>query len=143
MNLNVGRAVLAGIIATAVMTVVSVVVTPTMGMPKMNPAEMLAGRMGGNMALGWTAHFMIGTTLALIYAAVAAAFPGPPPVRGALYGVAPWLLAQVAVMPMMGMGFFSGSMTMAGGSLAGHLIYGATVGAVYGAPAARARTSTA
>ena len=43
-----------------------------------------------------------------------------------------FLLAQVAVMPMMGMPLFSGSTPMALGSLVGHLIYGATVGAVYG-----------
>jgi hypothetical protein len=40
----------------------------------------------------------------------------------------------VVVMPMMGMGLFSGSMVMAGGSLIGHLLYGAVVGAVYGKP---------
>ena len=44
-------------------------VAPMMGLPAMNPAAMLAGAMGGSMALGWTEHLMIGTILALIYAA--------------------------------------------------------------------------
>lgn len=132
MNIAYGRAVLAGIAGTAVMTIVAAWVAPMMGMPPMNPAEMLAGSMGGSLALGWIAHFMIGTILALIYAAVAPALPGPPAARGALYGIAPFLVAQIVVMPMMGMPFFSGSMVMAMGSLIGHLIYGAIVGAVYG-----------
>jgi hypothetical protein len=35
---------------------------------------------------------------------------------------------------MMGMPVFSGSAAMAMGSLIGHLVYGAVVGAIYGAP---------
>jgi hypothetical protein len=50
-------------------------------------------------------------------------------------------MAQVVVMPMMGMPVFSGSAPMAMGSLIGHVIYGAVVGAIYGdaspAPASR------
>jgi hypothetical protein len=41
---------------------------------------------------------------------------------------------------MMGMPLFSGSMVMAMGSLIGHLVYGAVVGAVYGPVQARAMT---
>lgn len=58
--------------------------------------------------------------------------PGPPALKGALYGIAPFLLAQIVVMPMMGMPLFSGSAAMAIGSLIGHLVYGAVVGAIYG-----------
>lgn len=132
MKIDYGRAVVAGIAGTVVMTVVGAWIAPMMGMPPMNPAEMLAGAMGGLLVLGWIAHFMIGTVLALIYAAVAPALPGPPAARGALYAIAPFLVAQIVVMPMMGMPLFSGSVVMAMGSLVGHLIYGAVVGAVYG-----------
>lgn len=84
------------------------------------------------LALGWVAHFMIGTILAIIYAMVADKILGPPAARGAIYSVAPFLVAQIVVMPMMGMPLFSGSAIMAMGSLIGHLIYGGVVGAVYG-----------
>ena len=57
---------------------------------------------------------------------------GPPALRGALYGLAPFLVAQIVVIPMMGMPVFSGSVAMAMGSLIGHLIYGGIVGAIYG-----------
>lgn len=70
--------------------------------------------------------------LALSYAIVAPALQGAPRLRGALYGLAPWLLTQVAVLPMMGMPVFSGSFVLAAGSLLGHLVYGAVLGSIYG-----------
>jgi uncharacterized membrane protein YagU involved in acid resistance len=136
MNINFGRAALAGIIGTVMMTVVGLYAAPLMGIPAMNPADMLADQMGGNAVLGWIGHFMIGVIFAEVYAVVAGSLPGPVVVRGALFALAPWLLAQVVVMPMMGMGLFSGDMTMAMGSLIGHIIYGGVVGATYGEPPA-------
>ena len=132
MQRNWTRAVIAGVVGTLVMTAVGVWLAPMMGIPRMNPAEMLAGPMGGNIALGWAAHLMIGVILAVGYAIVSPSLVGPPAIRGAIYGIAPWLVAQVAVMPLMGMPVFSGSVVLAMGSLLGHLIYGAVVGAVYG-----------
>ena len=84
MNVNLGRAVAGGFAGAASMTVVGLRAAPMMGMPAMNPAAMLAGAMGGSMASGWIAHFMIGTVLALIHAAVAPFLVGPPVFRGAL-----------------------------------------------------------
>ena len=133
MNVNISRALVAGMVGTAVMTVVGLYLAPMMGMPPMNPAEMLAGAMGGSTMLGWLSHFMIGVVLAAGYAVVGSVLPGPAIVRGALYGIGPFLLAQIAVMPMMGMPIFSGSVTLAMGSLVGHLIYGGVVGGIYGA----------
>ncbi len=134
MNVNFGRAALAGVIGAAIMTVVGLYAAPLMGIPAMNPADMLADQMGGNAVVGWIAHLMIGVIFAGAYAVVAGSLPGPVVVRGALFALAPWLLAQIAVMPMMGMGFFSGAMNLAMGSLIGHIIYGGVVGAVYGQP---------
>ncbi len=132
MHIKTGRAIIAGLIGTLIMTAVGLWIAPLMGMPAMNPAEMLAGQMGGVLLLGWLAHLMIGTVLAIIYAVVAPWLAGPPVLRGALYGIAPFLLAQIVVIPMMGMPLFSGSVVLAMGSLIGHLVYGAVVGAVYG-----------
>jgi uncharacterized membrane protein YagU involved in acid resistance len=134
MQLHTIRAVTSGLAGTAAMTAV-LLMAPAMGMPPMDIGKMLASRMGGIVALGWSAHFVIGVILAVIYAAAfARILPGPAMARGALYGLLPWLAAQLVVMPMMGMGLFSGSMAMAGGSLMGHLVYGAGVGLIYGLP---------
>lgn len=131
MNLNLGSAIVAGLAATAAMTVL-MLMAPMMGMPPMNIGAMLGSVMGGSIILGWVAHFMIGVVLALGYAAIfASKLPGAPAVRGALYSLLPWLMAQVIVMPMMGMGLFSGSMVAAGGSLMGHIVYGIVLGALY------------
>lgn len=132
MNIDFGRAVIGGLIGTAVMTIVGLFVAPLMGLPPMNPADMLAGAMGGNLVLGWGGHLMIGIVLALVYAQVASILPGPGVVRGATYSIAPFLMAQLVVMPMMGMPVFSGSATMAMGSLVGHIVYGVVLGGIYG-----------
>lgn len=131
-KINIVKAIVAGVVGTVALTVVATVGAPMMGLPKMDIPGMLASTMGGSIALGWAAHFMVGTVLAIGYALVQSKLPGPVIIKGALYGLAPWLVAQVMVMPLMGLGLFSGSLALAGGSLIGHLIYGAVVGLVYG-----------
>jgi uncharacterized membrane protein YagU involved in acid resistance len=133
---NLPKAVGAGIAGTIVMTIMTMV-APMMGMPEMNIPAMLADFMGFPVVVGWLAHFMIGTVLALIYVyAFIGKLPGTPWLKGALYGLAPWLLAQVMVNPMMGAGVFAvntpAPMMMVIGSLIGHIVYGSVVGLVYG-----------
>lgn len=133
MRLNYTKVIGAGIAGTLAMTAMGVWIAPMMGIGKMNPADMLATQMGGNAILGWMGHLMIGIVLALIYAAVAASrLPGPPAVRGAVFALAPWLMAQLVVMPMMGMPLFSGSAMLAGGSMIGHVLYGLVIGSMIG-----------
>jgi len=131
---NVPRAALAGLVGTAAMTML-MLLAPKMGMPPMNIAAMLGSVMGGSVVVGWAAHIMIGIVLALSYALLfATRIPGAPAVRGAIFSLLPWLMAQLVVMPLMGMGLFSGSMLAAGGSLMGHLVFGVVVGQIYGVP---------
>ncbi len=144
--INWGRAVLAGLVGTAVMTIVAMMAGPLMGI-EMDVPKMLSGFMHTPITVGWLAHFMIGTILALIYAAfVIDRLPGAPWARGALYGLAPFFLAQIAVMPIMGMGFFTinapNTIMLVMGSLIGHLVYGATVGAIYSESSAPAVSLT-
>jgi len=64
--------------------------------------------------------------------------PGAPWVKGLLWGLILWLMAQVVVVPMMGGGIFSsrmGGMAAAMGSLIGHSIYGLALGFWAGEPA--------
>jgi uncharacterized membrane protein YagU involved in acid resistance len=134
-RLNWTRGIVGGLVGTAVMTGL-MMMAPAMGLPPMNIGAMLGSVMGGSVILGWVAHFAMGTVLALVYAALfAPRLPGPGFVRGALYGLAPWLVAQLVVMPMMGAGVFGGSFGTAFGSLMGHLVYGAVVGSIYGTSA--------
>lgn len=132
-NLNIGRSILAGLAGTAVMTML-MLAAPLMGMPKMPIGEMLGSFLRIGAVAGWGVHVLIGLTLALIYAGVAAAIlPGAPALRGAIYGFAVFLAAQLVVTPTMGGGVFSGGdVRMIMGSLLGHLVYGGLVGAIYG-----------
>jgi len=137
-QLNWTRIIVGGLVATAVMTVL-MLMAPAMGLPPMNIGAMLGSVMGGSLFLGWMAHFVIGTMLAIIYAALfASRLPGPGFVRGALYGLVPWIAAQLVVMPMMGAGLFGGSFGAGFGSLMGHLVYGAVMGGIYGEAEVRA-----
>ncbi|HET9066352.1 MAG TPA: DUF6789 family protein [Gemmatimonadales bacterium] len=81
-------------------------------------------------------NFTIGAILAVIYAFLAESrLPGPPAARGAIFAVAPWLIAMVVMMPLMGMPLFGGGAAPAMGSLIGHLVYGAVMGGIIGTPA--------
>ncbi len=131
-RLNWTRIIFGGLVATTVMTVL-MLMAPAMGLPPMNVGAMLGSVMGGSLFLGWMAHFVIGTMLAIIYATLfAARLPGPGFLRGAPYGLAPWIVAQLVIMPMMGAGVFGGSFGAGFGSLMGHLVYGAVLGGIYG-----------
>lgn len=130
--MKLGRAVEAGLAGTAVMTML-MVVAPLMGLPPMPLGAMLGKFLGIGTTLGWAMHVMIGVALAGGYALfLAERLPGAPAVRGMMFGLLPFLMAQVAVMPMMGGAIFSGGdVKTIAGSLMGHLVYGALVGIVY------------
>jgi hypothetical protein len=131
------KAILGGIAGTAVITMMMYFIAPMMLGRSMDIAAMLGGMMGNNWALGMAAHWMIGVIIfPLVYAFVIYRFlPGAPTVRGVVWGIALWLIAQAMVMPMMGAGFFSaaaGGMMAAVASLLGHILYGGALGVIAG-----------
>ena len=136
---SIQSALIAGLIATAAMTAFTFM-APLMGF-EMNIPQMLAGTMGAPIIVGWIAHFMIGEILAINFALIFLKRTNRTSTlkSGALFGLIPWFIAQVMVMPMMSIlggssyfvGFFSGSIIIALASLVGHLIYGSTLGVIY------------
>lgn len=121
-----------GLIATSAMTVL-MLIAPMVGMPKMLIGKMLAAFMHLPVAAGWFMHFVIGTILASMFILVwKKRLPGSAFVKGMLFSLIPFFMAQIAVMPMMGAGFFSMNtpvpMMMVSGNLIGHLLYGAVLG---------------
>jgi uncharacterized membrane protein YagU involved in acid resistance len=136
MGSQFGKSVVAGLAATAAMSVM-MIMAPFMGMPEMNIGKMLGGFMGVPSFVGWVAHVMIGIVLALGYGVFfVQRLPGSALVRGILYGLIPWFMMQILVNPMMGAGFFASKtpapLMMVMGSLVGHMVYGAVLGATYG-----------
>jgi uncharacterized membrane protein YagU involved in acid resistance len=141
MHPNVSRAIAGGFAGTLAMTLVMYGVAPMMGL-HMDIAAMLGSVLGGSWTAGLIMHFVNGS---LIFPAVFTfvlynRLPGSPTAKGTVWGVALWLMMQLIVMPMMGAGVFSsniGGMMAAAGALVGHLLYGAALGAIAGAPQAR------
>ena len=137
MERNIGKGILAGLIATGVMTMI-MYLAPMMGMPKMDIAGMLSGMMGLPWIVGMVIHFMNGAIIfPLIYVFVLyKVLPGNGLVRGIVWGLILFVIAQVMVMPMAGMGFFSSAspqqMLMVMGSMMGHVVYGAILGVIFG-----------
>jgi uncharacterized membrane protein YagU involved in acid resistance len=140
--MNPARAAAAGLIATAVMTAL-LLVEPSVGLPKIAMGQVLSTALGLASAhlatgagLGWLLHFLIGMLLALIYAAYFEhRLPGGPLMRGLLYGVLVFVVAQLLFMPLVGGGVFShGDPELLTGSLIAHLVYGGLVGWIYAGP---------
>ncbi len=141
------KAVIAGLWGTLAMTMV-ILMAPAMGMPPMPVGKMLANFMGIPEFIGWAAHVMIGIVLALIYANVfVTRLPGKPWVRGATFGLIPWLVMQAMLNPMMGAGFFAyntpAPVLIVLGSMMGHLIFGVVVGAFFGSGLLQSQTAPA
>ncbi len=135
-NAHLSKAIFAGILGTVGMTLF-MMMGNMMGI-QMNVPKMLASMFGGNLIIGWSMHFMVGTILAIGYEYffIKIIKINNPLIRGAVYGILPWFMAQVMVMPMMAImngmsyfdGFFSGSILMASASLMAHFVYGIVVG---------------
>jgi len=136
MKPNVGRAVIGGFVGTFAITFLMYAGGPMMGLPKMDIAAMLGGMLG-NWGMGMIMHILNGVIIfPAIYAFVLFAYlPGSPALKGILWGVILWVMAQLVVMPMMGAGVFGlrmGGILPAFGSLMGHVVYGALLGWIAG-----------
>ena len=132
MNSKISKSILAGVIGTALMSLV-MFVAPMMGIPKMSPPNILAGMTGMPIIAGWVMHFMIGIIFAFAYTYLFA-----PKVKisnlffkGAVFGFVVFIFAQImlAIMGvMLPMPKMEGSiMLIMTGSVIGHVIYGMAV----------------
>lgn len=132
MNNQFSKSVVAGIIGTAIMSMI-MFVAPMMGFPKMSPPALLSGMLGVSMMIGWVMHFMIGIMFALAYT-----FFFVPNVKwsnvylkGAVFGLLAFIFAQIAIAilgKIFPMPEAEGSMVMMMiGSIMGHVIFGIAV----------------
>lgn len=134
---------LAGVVATIVLTLI-MVIGGAMGMPKMSPPNMLAGIMGVPVIIGWVLHFMIGIIFAAGYVFLFNNWLrkiNPNILRGALYGMIVFVVAQMAI-PLMVTIFRSGNMPaqegskvlMVIGSAMGHILFGMVIALIVKSP---------
>lgn len=132
---NIVPGMIAGFLATLVLSVLMMLKSMMGVMPNLDVAMMLGQMMGAPTSMGWIAHFVIGTVVwgagfAVLYGSI----PGGSAVmKGIVFGIGAWLLMMIVVMPMAGAGLFGMNMGMMAPvmTLVLHIIFGAVLGAVY------------
>ena len=141
MKPNIGKAILGGFVGTVLLTLMTQFAAPIITGQKMDMAAKLGDMTGTGRLMGMIMHFFVGSVVfALIYVLVLfRLLPGAPWIKGLICGVIFWLGLEIAMMPMIGGGLFSshiGGMKVVAPALFAHLVYGATLGGIAGAPPA-------
>lgn len=133
---NISAGLVAGFIATVVLSAMMVIKGMMGLMPELDVAAMIGMMMGASVTVGWIVHFMIGTIawgggFALLYDQIPG---GNAAVKGIVFGVAAWLGMMILVMPMAGAGLFGMSLGIMAPimTLVLHILFGAVLGGVYG-----------
>ncbi|MDE1939789.1 MAG: hypothetical protein KGI68_12270 [Alphaproteobacteria bacterium] len=132
-----GKGIIAGFAATSVLSAFMVMKQMMGMMPLLDVIAMLTAMVGATSPLvGWAMHFMIGSVcLGGLFASIQDHLPGRGTIaRGIVFGIGAWLFMMLAVMPMAGAGLFGLSLGIAAPvmTLMLHIVFGATLGAVYG-----------
>src|SRR5215467_7319766 len=132
----IGRGIVAGFVATVVLSAM-MVMKQSMGiMPELNPIAMIAEMAGARSPLvGWIGHFVIGSVFwGAGFAIVSPYLPGPYWLRGSIFAAGAWLMMMIVVLPMAGAGLFGlglGMMTPVA-TFVLHIVFGLVLGGVYG-----------
>jgi hypothetical protein len=138
---NLTQGLIAGFVATLVLSALMLLKSMMGLMPDLNVIAMLAKMTGGGPVMGWVAHFAIGTILwGGLFAYLEPRIPGGSDwIKGMVFSIGPWLLMMIAIMPMAGAGFFGAGLGIMAAvmTLVLHLIFGAVLGATYSALVAR------
>lgn len=137
MNTKIKKTIYAGILGTAVMSVLMAIMS-LIGFPKMSPPNMLSEMLGLPVSIGWLLHFVTGIIFAFGYTYVCFIKNKINNVylKGAAYGMVVFVFAQI-MLGIMGtiltMPPMDGSMaatTIA--SILGHIVFGITVAKTVG-----------
>lgn len=133
---NIAKGMLAGLVATVVLSALMVMKAMIGVMPALDLPKMIAGMMGSpdTPVLGWAIHFMIGVVGYGIAIKLYGQRLGSPIVSGIVIGAVGWLIMMLVLMPMAGVGLFAMSMGLMAPmmTLVLHLIFGAVLGWTYG-----------
>jgi len=129
------KGMVAGFVATTVLSTLMLMKMMMGVMPELNPIKMISDMLGASPAVGWVMHFMIGSVLwGSLFAWLDPNIPGEGHwQRGILFGVGAWLVMMIVMMPMAGAGFFGSHLGMMAPvmTLVLHVVFGFVLGAVY------------
>jgi len=129
------RGIVAGLIATTILSIVMVVKASLGVLPQVNVIAMLATVVSAPMWIGWLAHFVTGAPVwGIIFALIQPYIPGRGPVAKSLtFAVGAWLAMMILLMPATGAGLFGLAIGMSAPitTLVLHLLWGAVFGAAF------------
>ena len=132
----IGKGIVAGFVATVVLSAM-MMMKQSMGlMPELNPIAMISDMAGlASPIIGWIGHFAIGTVFwGAGFAILEHYLPGPYWLRGMVFAIGAWLLMMIVVMPMAGAGAFGLGLGVMRpiATLLLHVVFGLVLGGVYG-----------
>ena len=133
---NSVRGMIAGLIATLVLSAI-MLVKRSMGLwPELSLIQLLVNLGSITPVQAWMDHFIIGVVVwGLIYGALDAMLPEFAYwLKGIIVAVGAWLLMMVAFMPLAKVGFFGSNIgpIAAFVALGYHIVYGVVLGLSYG-----------
>ena len=132
----IGRGIVAGFVATVVLSAMMLMKQSMRLMPELDPIGMISAMAGASSpVVGWISHFVIGSVgWGVGFAIVSPYLPGPYWLRGAIFAVGAWLMMMIVMMPMAGAGLFGLGLSMMApvAALVLHIVFGLVLGGIYG-----------
>jgi Family of unknown function (DUF6789) len=133
---NALKGMVAGLVATLVLSGLMLINSATGFMPEINIIRWLTALGTLSVPAAWMDHFIVGVIVwGLLFAVYDGAASGPQPwLKGIIFGVFSWLMMMVMFMPLAGAGFFGANIDTSThiGLLAVNLMFGAILGVTYG-----------
>jgi hypothetical protein len=132
---NLTRGVVAGFIATTVISLILVLKEVTRILYGLDLFGLLTGVFNAPEWAGWVMHYIVGAVVyGGLFAALAPRLPGATCViRGIVFAIGMWLVMQLVVLPLAGANFFGIRFSFWAPvvTLALHLIYGVILGGTF------------
>jgi hypothetical protein len=135
------KGLIAGFVATVVLTILMMMKKMLGVMPELDPvhmlSEMAAQNMGmePNIMIGWIMHFMIGSVAwGGAFIVLNNVLPGTSQIaKGISLGIVAWFMMMIGPMPMSGAGLFGLNMGILAPVMTFmlHIVFGVVLGAVF------------
>ncbi|MEA2988955.1 MAG: hypothetical protein QOG83_1666 [Alphaproteobacteria bacterium] len=133
---NVVKGLIAGLVATLVLTGLMVLNGAFGLMPEINIIRWLTALGTLSVPSAWMDHFIVGVVIwGMLFAAYDSIASRPALwIKGLIFGVFAWAMMMVSFMPLAGAGFFGAKIDNSAllGLLALHLVYGLVLATTYG-----------
>jgi hypothetical protein len=133
---NTMKGIVSGFLATLVLSAVILLKVQFQVVPPELSIMSLLGRIAGGAVAAWSDHFIIGTLVwGMLFAGFETVVPNVPYwLKGVVFSALAWLFMMIVFMPFAGVGLFGAKLGALAAvvTLVQHLIYGVSLGVIYG-----------